>query len=91
MKPENEFGVALGKVLRAVRLQKRLTLGQIYNIYKIPNTTMGNWENNRTSPNFESLYKLASVYGVRVSFIISMAENELKRNKLDDSDAKKGS
>jgi transcriptional regulator with XRE-family HTH domain len=85
MKNPNEFSLALAKVLRMIRTKKNLTMGQVEIIYNIPNTTIGNWENCRTSPSIEALYKLAKVYGVRMSFIMSAVENELARKKINDS------
>lgn len=88
MKNPSEFSLALAKVLRVVRNYKNLTRDQVENIYNIPNTTIGNWENCRTSPSIEALHKICNVYGVKMSFIMTLVENELRRNKVDDINTK---
>ncbi len=56
--------MSLGKRLKKARLKADLTQIQVKEKTKINNKTLSNWENDVSSPDFESLNLLADLYVV---------------------------
>ncbi|MGN1418247.1 MAG: helix-turn-helix domain-containing protein [Acutalibacteraceae bacterium] len=67
--------MSLGKRLKAIRNQHKLTQQNIADILGIDRTTYTFYETGTTSPSLTTIYNLSKIYNVSVGYILGVEEN----------------
>lgn len=67
---------SLGGRVRALRMEKRLTQGQLGKAVGVSDVTVGYWERDQNTPGGLKLSKLASVLGVSETYLLYGKEDE---------------
>ncbi|MBC2456165.1 MULTISPECIES: helix-turn-helix domain-containing protein [Clostridium] len=79
----------LGDNLKILREEKNLTQAAIAKILNISPSTIGMWEQNRRSPDNDSLKKLADFFDVTIDFLLGKsAYRKFNPEKLTEKDKK---
>lgn len=64
----------LFKILKQERKKKGLSQMAFAKLFGVSQQTIGSWETNRTSPDLESLSKLASFFNVSVDYLLGLTD-----------------
>ena len=72
----------LGRNLRELRNQKKLSLRDLGAIIGIPYQTLSKYENAQTSPPSDVLAKLAEFYGVSTDYLLGMTTHKTSNPKI---------
>lgn len=70
-----------GKQLRKLRNKQGISAKTLGGILGIPQTTISNWENLKSEPNYESLIKIANYFNVTVDYLVGN-DNEENKNEI---------
>ena len=68
------------KILKAERMKKGLSQLAFAKILGISQQTIGSWETGRTSPDFETLIKIASFFNVTTDYLLGVTDVPTKKN-----------
>jgi transcriptional regulator with XRE-family HTH domain len=63
--------MSLGLRIRKVRQQARLSQRQLASCLGLAHSTLGHWENNRSSPNAFHLLRIAEITGADVFLLLT--------------------
>jgi transcriptional regulator with XRE-family HTH domain len=72
-----------GEKLKKLRTDKNMTQQELAKILKISSSTIGMYEQNRRSPDIETLKKIAQHFNVSVDYLL---DNTSTRNATDSAD-----
>ena len=64
----------LFKILKLERKKKGLSQMAFAKLFGVSQQTIGSWETNRTSPDLESLSKLANFFNVSVDYLLGLTD-----------------
>ena len=64
----------LSKILKQERNKKGLSQMAFAKLFGVSQQTIGSWETNRTSPDLESLSKLANFFNVSVDYLLGLTD-----------------
>ena len=64
----------LFKILKQERKKKGLSQMAFAKLFGVSQQTIGSWETNRTSPDLESLSKLARFFNVSVDYLLGLTD-----------------
>ena len=62
----------LSKILKQERTKKGLSQMAFAKLFGVSQQTIGSWETNRTSPDLESLSKLANFFNVSIDYLLGL-------------------
>ena len=62
----------LSKILKQERNKKSLSQMAFAKLFGVSQQTIGSWETNRTSPDLESLSKLAKFFNVSIDYLLGL-------------------
>jgi transcriptional regulator with XRE-family HTH domain len=68
------------KILKAERMKKGLSQLAFAKILGISQQTIGSWETGRTSPDLETLIKIASFFNVSTDYLLGVTDVPTKNN-----------
>ena len=68
------------KILKAERMKKGLSQLAFAKILGISQRTIGSWETGRTSPDLETLIKIASFFNVSTDYLLGVTDVPTKNN-----------
>ena len=68
------------KILKAERMKKGLSQLAFAKILGISQQTIGSWETGRTSPDLETLIKIASFFNVTTDYLLGVTDVPTKKN-----------
>ena len=68
------------KILKAERMKKGLSQLAFAKILGISQRTIGSWETGRTSPDLETLIKIASFFNVSTDYLLGVTDVTTKNN-----------
>lgn len=63
----------VGQRIKALRLQKKMTLQQVGDVFGITRSAVGSWERGDTRPDQDKLTKLAKLFGTTVEHLLNGA------------------
>lgn len=90
MPPPAAPSFKLGERVRALRGRKELTLGEVAERADLARSTLSKIENDRTSPTFEVLLKLATGLGVSMDELLTTRQNPLPSGRWSVTRADQG-
>lgn len=64
----------LSKILKQERNKKGLSQMAFAKLFGVSQQTIGSWETNRTSPDLESLSKLANFFNVSIDYLLGLTD-----------------
>jgi transcriptional regulator with XRE-family HTH domain len=64
----------LSKILKQERTKKGLSQMAFAKLFGVSQQTIGSWETNRTSPDLESLSKLANFFNVSIDYLLGLTD-----------------
>ncbi|MEH7217017.1 helix-turn-helix domain-containing protein [Bacillus toyonensis] len=70
-----------GKQLRELRNKQGISANTLGKTLGIPQTTISNWENMRSEPNYELLVRIANYFNVTVDYLVGN-DNETNKNEI---------
>lgn len=68
--------------IKKLRTQKRLKQSDLADFLHVAQTTISNWENGRTEPDFDSLWRMAAFFDVSVSYLLGADTFEQKEKPV---------
>jgi len=66
--------IQFGKTLRQLRLENGMSQKQLGEIFNVDQTTIKDWEIRGREPSYETLYKLAKFFEVRLEELLGVEE-----------------
>lgn len=75
--------IDIGKMIQQLRTERQWTQNQLARKLNITKQTVSNYENNRRSPDFETLELLADVFNVPMSFFVTPEEEKKALSELN--------
>ena len=78
--------MSLGLRIRKVRQQARLSQRQLASYLGLAHSTLGHWENNRSSPNACHLLRIAEITGADVFSLLTGKSSPLNDDVMHSAD-----
>lgn len=79
--------MSFGERLRALRLEKKLTLRELAKELDISFSALGKYERNEHQPDFDTLEKLADYFDVSIDYLLGRTEKQnLTIEEQDETD-----
>lgn len=72
--------MTFGERLRALRKQQDKTQEELSVIFETNRPTYSNWENNRNTPGFTVLRKIAKYFNVSIDYLLGGEEDDVPRD-----------
>ena len=69
--------IVLGERLKKLRLENCLRQDQVARLVRVERSTVSLWENGLRQPSYQTLVRLADVYGVTTDFLLGRDTNKL--------------
>lgn len=69
--------IVLGERLKKLRLENCLRQDQVARLVQVERSTVSLWENGLRQPAYQTLVRLADVYGVTTDFLLGRDTNKL--------------
>ena len=73
---------AIGRRLRVLRQQKKLSQKEFGKVFDLAESTIGMYERDERKPDYDTLSKIADYYGVSVDFLLGRTDNKERQIKL---------
>jgi len=74
----------LGRKLKELREQKRMSQAELANILDVAQQTVASWERDNSSPNYEILKKIANYFHVSTDYLLGNISPEALRAYMDE-------
>ena len=74
---------SLGEKIKDIRLSNNLKQSELADILHISEKTVSSWENNRTIPDLNMIYKISNYFKKSFYYLISDDYNDLKNNEIE--------
>ncbi|MCX4062569.1 helix-turn-helix domain-containing protein, partial [Enterococcus faecium] len=72
----------LGSKLRELRVKKGYTQEYVARKFNVTRQTISKWENNKTTPDIETLKKICEFYSTNINSILNEDNSKNKKNNL---------
>jgi len=70
---------SFGDILKKLRIEKDLTQDNLARMLILGRSTLATWETNKTTPDYDTLKKLASIFDVTTDYLLGLV-NDKKSN-----------
>lgn len=74
---------SLGEKIKDIRLSNNLKQSELANILHISEKTISSWENNRTTPDLNMIYKISNYFKKSFYYLISDDYVDLNNNEIE--------
>ena len=64
--------------IKELRISKGLKQSDLANLLHVAQTTISNWENDRTEPDFDSLRQMAELFDVSADYLLGQSDVKKK-------------
>lgn len=65
-----------GDRLKELRTSKNLSQEELGKILEVRKSSISNWENNKATPTFDMLTKIAQYFGVTIDYLLNFTQDE---------------
>ena len=66
--------------IKELRISKGLKQSDLANLLHVAQTTISNWENDRTEPDFESLKRMADIFNCSIDELLGQKEKPVVKD-----------
>ena len=74
---------SLGEKIKDIRLSNNLKQSELADILHISEKTISSWENNRTTPDLNMIYKISNYFKKSFYYLISYDYVDLNNNEIE--------
>jgi transcriptional regulator with XRE-family HTH domain len=68
--------------IKELRISKGLKQSDLANLLHVAQTTISNWENDRTEPDFDSLRQMAEIFDVSADYLLGQSDVKKKEKPV---------
>lgn len=68
--------------IKELRISKGLKQSDLANLLHVAQTTISNWENDRTEPDFDSLRQMAELFDVSADYLLGQSDVKKKEKPV---------
>lgn len=68
--------------IKKLRISKGLKQSDLANLLHVAQTTISNWENDRTEPDFDSLRQMAELFDVSADYLLGQSDVKKKEKPV---------
>lgn len=68
--------------IKELRISKGLKQSDLANLLHVVQTTISNWENDRTEPDFDSLRQMAELFDVSADYLLGQSDVKKKEKPV---------
>lgn len=72
--------------IKELRISKGLKQSDLANLLHVAQTTISNWENDRTEPDFDSLRQMAELFDVSADYLLGQSDVKKKEKPVVKND-----